>query len=277
MRESIDSLYRVIDNENYLTCLEDKEYEYKVSGQIIEIKGLFGFKEMKLEGPDPKEVYNSLNSSINKVVQFCKKYGLPYEVSEYVEYDKETASFSGGRRGRMKNITREIVFTVTSEVAQKLLHDYYANRTNRTSTYLIQRSGNWYDSLKNSQAVKAVAAEMISYIEKYIENENDKSGKRFSFDYQCNRRATIIDDLYNNKQATIDYEKLGYECLGSKEQEAAVTAAVIPYILKEYKNRKDIFDIMFEEASTYNNYNTALISITLKSDEANVKKPLKSW
>ena len=277
MRESVDSIYIIINADNYPATLADKEYEYKTSADICQKKGLFGYNDFRVDGGiSPERLYEGVNAGIDQFVQFCRKYDLPYEVNESTDFSGDRV-FTGGVKGRTKTVKKEIVCTVTSEVAQKLLHESYAKRTDETQKYFTIKSGDWYDRIKNSEAVKAVADEMISYIDKYIENEDDKTRTGFSFKYQCNRWETQISEFLGKNPIAIAYEDLGYESLGSEEQEAAVTAAVIPHILKEYKSRQDVFDISFSRASVYNNYNQAWIGITLKSDEPNVKKSLKSW
>ena len=279
MRESIDSIYKIIENDNYQACLEDKEYEHKVSGKIVEMKGLFGFKETRLDESDPEREYRRLDSCINEFVQFCKQYDLPYEVSESVEYGGEQNNFTGGRgkTGRFKHITREVDFTVTSDVAQKLMHELFAKRTDSTVKYFIGRSAGWYDRLKNSEAVRAVANEIISYVEKNIEglSAGDKIGG--IFEYKCERSGVVIDNVYHNNKAVIGYEELGFEDLGSDEQTAAVTAAVIPLIMEVFKSDPDIFDLYFSQSAIYNNYNASHICIQIAEKENRDKKKLKSW
>lgn len=256
---------------------EDQEYELTATAEIIQQKHLWGFVDSGLIGPDPKREYERLNSSINQVIQFCEKYSLPYEVFESEEYSNVSNTYSGGIKGRKKTVKKRIVFTVTGQVGKALRIDKHEKEIKAIKASYISKSGDWYSRFKNSEAVREIAYETISEINKYLDECRKKSEKSScSISFECYDKDIYIRND-GDDYSVIEFNALGYENLESSQQKAAVIASVIPYLEKEYLSPPEncyLFDR--HEVVAYMRYGYGIsLGFSLKKD--GTTKKLKAW
>lgn len=278
MRERIDRLYNIIQSDKYDDYLEDKEYEYIVEDKICQKKGLMGYRDFKIDFRDPNEIMQRINANINEFVQFCNKYGISYNVSETEEYSSD-CHFTGGVKGRVKTVKKEIIFTVTSNVRQKLIHEKCTRDLEKTKEYFISQAGDWYYRMKTSEAVMDIAEKMYAFVNAIKADRAKEAEAYYYMFYKCDRFETCVKHLLGqHEELSLKYEELGYENLGSEEQCAAVTAALLSILEEKIKSDPEIFDINASESAEYSRIDSVLFTIILRADEVEAKKKqLKSW
>lgn len=261
---------------------EDQDYELTVIANINQQKSLWGFVDSGLIGPDPKREYDRLNSSINEVIQFCKANSLPYEVFESEEYSTVSNTYSsyssGGIKGRTKTVKKRIVFTVTGQVSRALMKDKRDKEIKAIETAYISKSGDWYDRFRNSEAVRMIASETISCINKCLEEyRNVSEHSSCAINFECYDKDILIRKKSDDNYYAIEFNSLGYENLQSEQQKAAVIASVIPYLEKAYLSPPEhcyLYDLGFIAAYMRTGYG---ICLEFSSRTERPNKNLKAW